>query len=228
VWEDVPQNREPPDWFLTINKTRYAVEATTIEDFLIITPTSKLSAANVSATLFAFIKDIERAAIDQGILSGTYNITICPIPNFARNRQIFLDKFLCYIRQTQSLPYAEEYSLGYVRHEQVTIQKIHNKENRVMGGLLLGGRWEEEAQKDLLELVSKALVEKVYKLRSVSESKILLLLDDYHFSFMADWIKLISTCPERFHFCCISRIAPPDGSVIIWANSPEWKAITTE
>ena len=226
VWDEVPQHLEPPDWYLTLNDIRYAVEATSVVDFLAITPESKLSALNVSTTLFAFIKDVEKSAKDQGILSCAYIVTLCPIPNFSQNRENLSDKLLNYIRQTKSLQSADEYTLGYVRQQRVSIKKEHNNKDYVSAGLSMGVKWEGEAQEHLSQLVSTALSEKLHKLRAVSEPIILLLLDEYHYSFMADWTSVIVSCPDRFRFCCICRILPPDGSIIIWAKSAEWNAIT--
>jgi hypothetical protein len=227
VWDEVPQHLEPPDWYLTLGNIRYAVEATTVVDFLSITPDSKLSAVNVSSTLFAFIKDVEKSAKDQEILSGAYIVTLCPIPNFSQNRKKLCDDLLDYIRQTKSLPSAPEFTLGYVRQQRVSIKKEHNNKDYVSAGLSMGVKWEGDAQEDLLQSISNALAEKVYKLRAVSQPIILLLLDEFHYSFMADWTSIISSCSDRVHFCCICRILPPDNSVILWANSPEWKAIAT-
>ena len=227
VWEDVPQHLEPPDWYLTLDNARYAVEATTIVDFLSITPTSKLSAPSVSASLSAFIKEVEKLAKDQDILSGAYIVTLCPIPNFAENRDKLRDDLLGYVRQTKTLPAAEEYILGYVREQSISIKKIHDDKDYVSAGISMGVKWEGESQKDLLGYVSNTLAEKVYKLRAISEPIILLLLDDFHYSFVADWSSAISLCPDKSRFCCICRIAPPDHNTILWANSSEWKAVVT-
>jgi hypothetical protein len=222
VWEDVPQNLEPPDWYLTANNIRHAVEATSVVDLLSITPDSKLSAINVSATLSEFINDVEKSAKDQGILSGAYTITLCPIPNLSENRKILTDKFLNYISQTKSLQSAAEYTLGYVRQHRVSIKKEHNDKDYVAAGISMGVKWDGEAQEDLSQLVSNAVSAKVHKLRSVSEPIILLILDEYHYSSLADWINVISSCLDRFHFYCICRIAPPDGNAILWAQDLAW------
>lgn len=222
VWDEVPQHLEPPDWYLNVNNMRYAVEATSVIDLLSITPDIKLSAINVSATLSEFIKDVEKSAKTQGILSGAYTVTLCPIPNFSENRKILADKFLNYISHTKSLQSAPEYTLGYVRQHCISIKKEHNDKDYVAAGISMGVKWEGEAQEDLSQLVSNALTAKVHKLRSVSEPIILLILDEYHYSFLADWTNVISSCPDRSHFYCICRIAPPDGNVILWAKDSAW------
>jgi|SRR5215207_4054752 len=224
VWEDVPRNLEPPDWYLTLNKIRYAVEATSVVDLLSITTEKKLPATNVSATLFALIKDVEKAAKAQGILSGAYSVNLCPIPNFSENRQILFDKMLAYIRQTKILQYAPSQTLGYVRYQRISITKVHNDKDGVFSGISLGVKRDGEPQAELIQLVSKALTEKMHKLRMISEPIILLLLDEYHYSFVADWTGVIEACSDRFHFCCICRISLPDESTVLWAKSEEWRA----
>jgi hypothetical protein len=225
VWHDVPQHIEPPDWYLTLDKNLYAVEATSVVDFLSFTFENRLSVINISTTLFAFIKEIEKSAKEEGILSGAYIVSLCPIPNFSANRKAIASHLLNYIRQTKTLQSAPEHTLGYVRHQRLSIIKEHDNKDYVYAAISMGAKWEGEAQQALLQSVSKAISEKAHKLRNVSEPFILLLLDGFQYSFMTDWTSVIASCPDRFHFSCICRISPPDSSVIVWAKSAEWKAI---
>jgi hypothetical protein len=227
-WEDVPQKREPPDWYVTLDDAQFAVEATTIYDFLTVTASTKMSAALVSAALQSFIKkDVEQQGRAAGILRGTYNVTLAPIPNLSEHRAELARRFLEYIEQTKNDEKADLYSLGYVQNSQITIQKIHCQKDSVMAGILMGVKWEGEAQEDLKDGLSKALADKNYKLRNVSAPKILLLEDNFIYSFMAEWASAISQCDDKTSFECILRIASPDKNQVLWAKSARWNLVVS-
>ncbi len=225
-WEEVPQHLEPPDWYLTVGQTRYAVEATSITEY-VKTPEAELSSASISASLSAFVNEVEESARQQGILSGAYIVSLCPIPDFPRNRAKFRNDLLDYIRQTQSLSSAPEHVLGYVEHQRVSITKAHAGDDYVAEMISFGAKWGGEAQQELTRLISDTLTTKARKLCDLSVPIVLLLLDAYNYSHLADWIPAVSMCTIKAHFSCICRIAPSDRSTILWANSPEWPALSS-
>jgi hypothetical protein len=227
VWEDVPEHVDPPDWYLELDNIRYAVEATSIVGLLPITLNRKIPTTNVSMTLYTFIKNVEKSARDQEILSGAYVVMLGPMPNFSENREKLSNDLLTYIRETRSFESASVCTLGFVRHQRIWIKKEHNNKNYVTAAISMGGMRGADAQEELSQLVSRTLSQKTHKLRRVSEPIILLVLDEYHYSFLADWTKVISACPDRFHFYCICRISPADGNSILWTKTSGWKAITT-
>lgn len=128
VWEEV--ENDPPDWFLTIDNTLYAVEATTIVELLGL-KNNTLSSFSVSASLHNFVKSIESLAVKKGILNGTYIIKLCPIPNFSQHQRQLCKFFLNYIRNTRELPEADEKFDGYVGRNRISIRKLNNNENYV-------------------------------------------------------------------------------------------------
>ncbi len=214
---------DPPDWFLTIDSVRYAVEATTIVEFLASTG-YKLSSVDISASLHRFVKSIEKSAIKEGILNGAYIVALCPIPNFARNRCKLHDDLMRYIRDTRDLPDADEYILGYVGHQRISIKKIHDNKNYVAEGISFGAKWEGDAQKDLAQFISQALSQKVDKLRHITDPIILLLLDEYHYSLIADWNSAINSCGNRVQFEVICRVVSDEPSTILWSRSSNWNS----
>ena len=219
VWEEVKD--DPPDWFLTIDSVRYAVEATTIVELLASTD-YELSSVDVSASLHGFVKSIEKSAIKENILNGAYLITLCPIPNFAQNRRKLHNDLMDYIRNTRDLPNADEYTLGYVGHQRISIKKISGNKNDVTEGIFFGDKLEVDAQKDLAQFISQALSQKADKLRRITDPIILLLMDEYQYSFIADWNSAVNSCENRVQFDVICRVTPNEPSTILWSRSPNW------
>jgi hypothetical protein len=221
TWEEV--KNDPPDWFLTIENIRYAVEATTIVELLESTG-YQFSSVDISASLHGFVKSVEKAAINEGILNGAYAVILCPIPNFSQNQRKLRDDLMRYIRETRDLPNADEYTLGYVRHQRVSIQKMHSNTNYIAETISYGGKWESDAQKDLAQFVAQALSQKADKLRHVTDPIILLLLDGYHYSFMADWNSAVNACDSRVQFEVICRVLADEPSTILWSRSSNWNS----
>jgi hypothetical protein len=226
VWKNVPQSEEPPDWYLKIDNDCYAVEATTIEDFIQLADNEFVSIFGITHTLTSFINGIEKTANEQGLLSGTYFISINPIPDFVYKKKIIKKKLLGYIRETKHLPSTRTHKIADLEGHKVIITKGPFNKDSVTGGVITSVRIDSEAQEKLLRAISHSLVVKSKKLSNVAEPKILLILDRYPFSDMLDWTSIVKQCQERENFCCICLIHPPDKSVILWANSPIWKAIS--
>jgi len=227
VWKDVPQLEEPPDWFLTIDNERYAVEATTIDELIQLNKNELVSIFGITNSLTSFIKEIEQLAIDLGILSGTYFISIFPIPDFIQKKKLIKKVLLDYIRETKQLASASTHIIADIKGHKILITKGNFNKDCVIGGILTSVRLDGEVQKRLLQSVAHSLSMKSNKLHHIAEPKILLLFDRYPYSDMVDWTSVIHLCPEREYFCCICRIHPPDKTAILWANSPIWKAIGT-
>jgi len=226
VWKDVPQSEEPPDWYLTIEKERYAVEATTIVDLLQFPSDKNVSVLGIVNSLNSFIKRIDESAREQGILLGTYSIILHPIPNFHLHRKKITNDLLNYIRDTKDVLSAPEYTIDYGKGKKISIKKGNFNLDRVVGGTTMSKR-EGDIRIDLVRIVANTLAIKSDKLQGIPEPKILLLLDQYQYSFMVDWSSVIPLCPERMNFCCIFYVRPNDNSIILWANSPKWKALYT-
>jgi hypothetical protein len=220
TWDDV--KNDPPDWFLSIDNSRYAVEATSIVE-LSDSMGIQLSSIDVITSLHKFIKSVEKSAIEEGILNGTYVVTLCPIPNFGRIRKKLHNDLIDYVRETRDLSKAKEHILRYVRHQRISIKKEHSDKSSIGEAVSFGAKWEGDAQKELEQFVMQALTKKVEKLNKVNDPIILLLLDAFHYSFMADWVSAINLCKNRIKFHTICRIVPNKPSDILWSRSSNWK-----
>ena len=220
-WEEVPQELEPPDWFVTIGEDRYAVEATTVIE-PIDTSNATLSAWGISVALSRLIEEIEGEAKEKGILSGAYVIFLCPVLNLAKTRSQIKQFALDYIRATQDLPSAPEKAFSLADDCTLSIKKLHCESQYVAEVIGYKVKPEWESRTEIVRLLAQTLAEKDIKLRNIAEPVILLILDAYYYAEASDWVEAISSISVPSRFECICRIAPFAQSTIIWAKSSRW------
>ena len=218
-WHE-PQT-DPPDWFLTIGDTMFAVEATSITEQLSVGQEDPLPSPAVMTALARFVDEIEQAASDKGILSGAYMVSLAPIPNLREHKDELLSRFLGYISDTKNLPSPPEHSLGFIRNNHVSIVKIHSKSSCVAELISVCVKFGLEAQEELNAYLVATIAAKRHKLQDVSEPLVLLILDAYYCSDLADWRLAIMGIPERQAFRAIARVSPSDGTDVIWSTD-EW------
>ena len=215
-WEE--PEVDPPDWFLTLGKTRFAVEATSITDLIDIGHTVVPSPA-VKTALSDFVDELEDRANEAGILSGGYFVSLAPIPNLGEHKEELLSRFMQYIEDTQSVSSAEELNLDYIRNNYVSISKLNSDRNYIAEAIQFDAKWEGEAQVELTQCLNNSLETKKSKLEHIHEPKVLLILDAYNYSDIASWKDAIASIPSRDSFAAIARICPPDDVIIVWSSS---------
>lgn len=221
LWEEVPQSKEPPDWYLQIGSDRYAVEATSIH---ISTLSGQMSSVRISAALHQFINQIEATAIKEGILTGTYAVSLCPIPDFPTVKEMLRQRLLDYIRDTQSVPSAPRADVWEVGYQSVSIQKLHSAEKSVAEVIFFDFKWECEIQQEISKYLTEMLEKKRAKLARVCEPVILLILDAYEQANTEQWLQAVLEIPSREAFHSICRIWPPNQATILWTVEPRWQS----
>jgi len=182
AWEDVEQKNEPPDYYLSISGDRYAVEVTILMSHLKAEGVNQPIAAIYA--LYAKLKTlITDAATKLGVLDGAYLISINKlIPDLRKKLPSIKKEALNYIIKNHGKVSAEKCTI-YTKNEfLIKIKKIHNTKSyiAVNGSTLV--RWQGEAEKELVEILKDAIETKKQKLRKISEKKLLLLYDGYHFA----------------------------------------------
>jgi hypothetical protein len=83
----------------------------------------------------------------------------------------------------------------------------------------VGVKWGHEAQSELKAYLAAAIAAKEQKLQGIVEPHVLLILDAYHYSHLADWKHAIMDIPERQSFQVIARVSPSGGTDVIWQSS---------
>lgn len=222
LWEKVPQAQEPPDWYLQVDSDRYAVEATSIFEH-ISTLSGQMPSSSISAALHQFIDEIETVAVKEGILTGAYAVSLCPIPDFPAVKEDLGQRLLDYIRNTRSVPIAPRANVWEVGRRSVCIQKLHGEKRYVAEIISFDEKWEGEAQQELSRYLTTALEAKKAKLTHIREPIILLVLDAYHYADTEQWLQAVLEIPSREAFHSICRIAPPDQATILWSVQPKWQ-----
>jgi len=221
VWDEPPQ--DPPDWYLQANGKRYAVEATSITEIFTLAG-NRIPSPSVSVSLAGFVDYLERSARDRGILSGSYLVCLAPIPELSTHKAGLEDQFLNYIADTKTVPTADLLHLGFVGHDEISIQKIGPGGNYVAEAISFEAKSGSEAQKELHAYLEEAITVKTHKLRDVPQPRVLLVLDDFHYSPIADWRVAIKAIPSRNAFRVVVRIAPPNNTEVIWPETVDWLA----
>ncbi|MBC7076858.1 MAG: hypothetical protein H5T92_00890 [Synergistales bacterium] len=222
AWEEVSQAQEPPDWYVQIDSERYAVESTSIFD-RISTLSGQMPSSSISATLHRFIDELEAVAVKEGILTGTYAVALCPIPDFPKVKEDLGRRLLDYIRDTQGVPIAPRTNIWKVGHRSIFIQKLSDEKRYVAKIISFDPKWEGEVQQELSRDLATVIETKKAKLVRIREPVILLILDTYHYADAEQWLQALLEIPSREAFHSICRIAPPDQTAILWSVHPKWQ-----
>jgi len=222
-WASVEQKNEPPDYFLFIDGTKYAVEITIIVETLDIGAKEPLPIGKIQDELKKFIQDkVESVARDNHYLHGLYSVKFWkPVHSFTTIKAIIQCKLLTYIRNTQTLSDSPS-ELIYESGRQICkITKIHDKDNAVLMAGPDDFKIESEVLADACQLLNKHIQEKEYKLRNISCPKVLLLHNKDNFCTAETYKACISLIPSRisFHSVCI---VDSSKAVLLYSQDPKW------
>lgn len=222
-WQKVHQSSEPPDYYVFLDGARYAVEVTTLMEKV---AGSQLPFATVVASFEGFVEDIERAAREEGCLSGAYVVGFLrPIDDFRSVREQLREDLLCYIRDTQAASSAPEQVIlrrpGLMR---CSIWKNDRLSDRVMVGGPTRGKWKGEAAVEICALLEERLNNKCYKLRNIPDPKILLLYDAYKFAAPVMFIDCLSNMSATicFHTVFVAQSDRRD-DFVLYSEDENWR-----
>jgi hypothetical protein len=131
VWRDVSQAQEPPDYYLLLNDSEYAVEVTILMERRTV-GTYTLSEASITNSLSNLVGEVEQRANESGYLRGTYVIDFSsPIDDFRAVKDEIKGALLKYIHATRSLSQAEKVFAFTRGSQSCSIQKFHNESDKV-------------------------------------------------------------------------------------------------
>ena len=222
AWNEVQQIDEPPDFYLLIDRERYAVEVTSVFDEIEVNDMGLPSIA-ISASISKLVNDVEREAKLKFWLQGGYLVAIEPLENFTSIKEHLKRSMLRYIQQTQSLSNANKYYLlGEDVNDGVYIQKINSGKNYVGEAISFPAKWEGESLEELSILIERVLENKIKKLANVKEPKILLIWDAFNYLKDSHWKRLLQKASQKTFFHTICRISPSTKSSIIYSVYAEW------
>jgi hypothetical protein len=89
-WEEVDAECEPPDYYLSFDARRFAVEVTTVMEKVELQAGSYPSLA-ILATLKKTVDEIENRARADDFLRGCYVVSLSPLDDFYSQRASLID-----------------------------------------------------------------------------------------------------------------------------------------
>jgi len=222
-WTDVAQANEPPDWFLDIGQNRYAVEATSIVD-AVHELGIKTTSASISSALHYLVAEVESEARDRGFLHGAYLVELAPLPNFRKNRKWLRDVLLKYVEETAGVDMPDPKEFGKVGNSNISIRKLHADRDHIAEMISYGVKSGNEATIDLQKLLESTLTRKAQLLQRQNKPVILLILDSFGYSHIADWKNAFAQLriPSLFHTIC--RVKPGKPAVVLFSREDSWLA----
>jgi hypothetical protein len=224
-WEEVQQEAEPPDFFLSINSTRYAVEATMLIHKLDVETKNHLPLRTIGDFLDKFIKnEIEQVVRSNGYLRGAYTVVFPkPIGNFNKVKGAIQRELLSYISNTQAVTKCAPRTVYKEGRQECRIEKSHDKADKVVTSRPVISKWEGEALDEAKQLLNDRVDEKGRRLLNISNPKILLLHNKYLFADSETYKTCISDVPSRhfFHTIFVAE-SNYDGGKILYSMEPTW------
>lgn len=165
---------EPPDYYLVVKGVKYAVEATTIV-LKVPVGQKELELQTIVYSFDDLVKEVEKQACQEGILSGTYFVSFSqPTPNFSKIKKSIKKQILCYLRRTQANDSTSIETIFKNEDLKCFILKKNNISARVKSGLGPAVTiWEPE--REACSLLQAIIEKKWHKLSKLQPPKILLL-----------------------------------------------------
>ena len=181
-WQGVAQRDEPPDYYLYLNGAKYAVEVTSLMEKSEV-GNLELPQIAVVASLWQLVDEVETTARRNDFLNGAYVVSFSgPLADFRKIRGRLFDNLLTYVKATRNLSTAPEQVVFQQGIQACTIQKHHDQKSYIGKVPPSRVKWEAEIAEEICALLEERVNAKHHKLREISDPKILLLYDAYHFA----------------------------------------------
>ncbi len=223
-WTCVEKKEEPPDFFLSVDDTKYAVEVTILMQKFDIGTKKPLPLGKIRDELENFVRDeVESVARDNNCLHGVYLVTFSkPIDSFTNAKTMIRNKLLVYIRATEgsgNTPGELVYKCG---RQTCKITKVHDGYNKVFMGGPGDSKWKREVLADAYQLLDKRIEQKEHKLRKISCPKVLLLHDQYIFGTVETWRARISSISSLASFHTLFIVGNNSKGSVLYSQDPKW------
>ena len=189
----------PPDYELQIGGVVFAVEVTRVCEQVPLRG-RLVPAEGIEASLSRFVDDLRDAVLAEGPIPGSYVLSLDG--GEITREQVDRAKSLAlkYVGETALSETAAEESLLRSGEAEWTIEKMGATEPLIeeITCASLDGISGDDIRVGFPKLVAEAVATKRHKLRNVSEPKVLLLVDAYHYAEAPDWANALP--PEAASF----------------------------
>lgn len=221
------RGREPPDYYLRVGPAAYAVEVTRIMDKHAVGGFSH-STHGVRASLQQLSHTVEREAFRAGVLSGTYGMTLAPVPNLRSVGPGLVAGALEYIEATRALAAAPRVVLlPLPQGRKIAIQKVADSPNRVGAVMLIGPvKRAHVVQDDLRRLIRASLERKRARLSRVRLPRVLLLIDSFVYGDLEHWRAAVAQL-DLAGFHTVARIADIGVCQVLHSEADSWSGRLT-
>lgn len=217
IWSD---GDEPPDFYLELCGTEFAVEVTSILEEVAL-GNRTVAHFEIDASVKMFIDDIREDAIRRGILKGAYIVNYKPIRDFGKQKQAISVRIMDYLQRTQNVTSAPKENIVGKGHLRWYICKVHS-ENTHLTRTTGDARWEVEAADELCDLLNKALETKAEKLKIISLPKILLLNDRFPWIDADEWRQYLAKLRFVDNFHTIFLVSKKSSNSIFHSVESSW------
>lgn len=232
LWRDGNQN-EPPDFYLTMGNVEFVVEVTRLINE-VETPRGPISRYKIDSSATNFVRKIEKKAIKDGVLTGTYFIHFGFVQiDFYGHRKEIKRKIHKIIADTQfdSQSFTDielEIETQNGNKEKIvfcSIQKTSLSDTKVeVGGGPQEVEWSVDIQDKACELLKNTVLEKKSKLERFKQPKILLLLSSYGLTNPENYKLCLSKLPNitDFHTIFIASAFTWSHDYLLCSQNPHW------
>lgn len=205
---------EPPDFWLTLNEVKYAVEVTRIvcQD-----------ARTDWASLRRMVKEASEEARTAGDLSGTYLVAFeGRVAQLRKVRRSIKERLLQYVRQTASVETQKGEAIEVEGTVLCTIRKLHNKGAALLaaGGVHNKGCLVSEAQTELGRLLQDSFTAKSKILGKTNCPTVLILYDLFGLKDKDMFIECVQQIPETKLFHTIYVVEDIGAGYVAHAGQP--------
>lgn len=172
---------DPPDYYLDIADTTYAVEVTSLMENVDVVGKRERALPRVGyrSHFDDLVEEVEKKAVERGVLRGTYSVIFIDRLAYGKVKRKVVRRFILdYLEETRGLEQADEASgppnrLVDARSCEVLWIIKHSSDGTCL--LCAAPPFAVWTQAEAERMVSEAIVRKVERLKSVTEPRILVL-----------------------------------------------------
>jgi hypothetical protein len=219
TWTCGDRNK-PPDYFLQLRFNKYAVEVTSVLEKATL-GNKIIDHLEIDKSIKRFIEDIQKDAIEKGILKGAYIVRYKPIRDFGKQKQVIATRIRDYLRHTQNVSSAPAEDIAGKGHLRWYIHKLQSDKS-YLSRTTEDAKWKGEAEDELCNLLSKALETKVKKLKTISLPKILLLHDRFTWIDADEWSQYLAKLSYVDDFHTIFLVSDKSSNSIVHSIESSW------
>jgi hypothetical protein len=154
TWTTGDRNK-PPDYFLQLRCNKYAVEVTSVLEKATL-GNKIIDNLEIDKSINRFIEDIQKDAIEEGILKGAYIVRYKPIRDFGNQKQVIAKRIRDYLRHTQNVSSAPAENIAGEGHLNWYIYKLKSDKS-YLSRTTSDAKWKGEVEDELCNLINITL-----------------------------------------------------------------------